>query len=123
MNMELSTSKYVILESGSVIVPENDYVQFKFGNLRFRFVFAPNDLEQSDENATVEGTVKKDEEGEYLEINIVNYNGLFDSPMEKINVGSIGGKPLFVYFSIAPLISDKTKIKNRIVLYTWYKEK
>lgn len=123
MNMELSTSKYDILESGSVIVPENDCLQFKIEELRFRFIFSPNELAQNNNDASVTGAVKKDEEGEYLEINVLNYNGLFDSPMEKINVGRIDGKQLFVYFSIAPLITDNTQVKNRIVLYTWYKEK
>lgn len=37
--MQLSTGKYEIIETGSVIIPTNDYIQFSFENLRFRFLF------------------------------------------------------------------------------------
>lgn len=42
MNISISSSKYDIIESGSVIVPEDDYIEFSIDNLRFRFVFTSN---------------------------------------------------------------------------------
>lgn len=121
--MEISTSKYEIIESGSIIVPENDYVQFKINGLRFRFVFMPNEIDKNNQEAGVTGTLKKDDEGDYLEIEVENYNSVFSSPMERLRVGTVGDKSLFVYFSIVPLITNNTKVNSRIMLYTWYKEK
>ncbi|RHK09600.1 hypothetical protein DW079_09970 [Segatella copri] len=121
--MEISTSNFDIIESGSVIVPENDYVQFKFNGLRFRFVFMPNEIDMNNQEVGVAGTLKNDDEGDYLEIEVQNYNSVFSSPMEKLRVGTVGDKSLYVYFSIAPLITNNTKVNSRIMLYTWYKEK
>lgn len=121
--MEISTSNFDIIESGSVIVPENDYVQFKFNGLRFRFVFMPNEIDMNNQEVGIAGTLKNDDEGDYLEIEVQNYNSVFSSPMEKLRVGTVGDKSLYVYFSIAPLITNNTKVNSRIMLYTWYKEK
>lgn len=121
--MEISTSNFDIIESGSVIVPENDYVQFKFNGLRFRFVFMPNEIDMNNQEVGVAGTLKNDDEDDYLEIEVQNYNSVFSSPMEKLRVGTVGDKSLYVYFSIAPLITNNTKVNSRIMLYTWYKEK
>lgn len=121
--MEISTSNFDIIESGSVIVPENDYVQFKFNGLRFRFVFMPNEIDMNNQEVGVAGTLKNDDEGDYLEIEVQNYNSVFSSPMEKLRVGTVGDKSLYVYFSIAPLITNNRKVNSRIMLYTWYKEK
>lgn len=120
--MEISTSKYIIVDSGSVIVPEDDYVEFNIKEARFRFVFTPNNIGATDEDAGVSGTLKKDAEGDYLEIEINNYNSMFSSPSQTLKVGSIDEKNLYVNFSVAPL-SDRFKIKSRILIYSWYKEK
>lgn len=122
MEITISTSKYEIIESGSVIVPEDDYMQFSFEHLRFRFVFTPNQANQEVKESGVTGTIKKDELGEYLEIGVDGYSSIFSSPSDFLHVGQIEGKALYVYFSITPLVSDG-KINNRIMLYCWYKEK
>ncbi len=120
--MNISTSKYIIIESGSVIVPEDDYVEFSIKGARFRFVFTPNNIDSTDDSAYVSGTLKKDTDGDYLEMEIYNYNTTFSSPSQTLKVGDIDGKSLYVNFSIAPL-ADNSKIKCRIMIYSWYKEK
>lgn len=120
--MEISTSKYIILESGSVIVPEDDYVEFNIKGARFRFVFTQDDIASTDDIASVSGTLKKDAEGDYLEVEINNYNGIFSTPSQTLKVGTIDEKPLYVNFSTVPL-ADNSRTKCRIIIYSWYKEK
>ena len=122
MNIPISSSKYEIVASGSVIIPEDDYIQFSFDNLRFRFVFASNQAKSENEDSGVTGTIKEDESGSYLEIGIDGYTRFFSSPSDFLNVGQIEGKALYVYFSITPLVA-KDKINKRIMIYSWYKEK
>lgn len=122
MNISISSSKYDIIESGSVIVPEDDYIEFSFDNLRFRFVFTSNHANCEGEDSSVTGTIKEDESGSYLEIGIDGYSRIFSSPSDFLNVGQIEGKALYVYFSITPLVA-KAKINKRIMIYSWYKEK
>ena len=60
MNISISSSKYDIIDSGSVIIPEDDYIEFSFENLRFRFVFISNQPNGENEDSSVTGTSKKD---------------------------------------------------------------
>ena len=122
MNISISSSKYEIVASGSVIIPEDDYIQFSFDNLRFRFVFDSNQAKSESEDSSVTGPIKEDESGSYLEIGIDGYTSIFSSPSDFLNVGQIEGKALYVYFSITPLVA-KGKINKRIMIYSWYKEK
>lgn len=122
MNISISSSKFEIVASGSVIIPEDDYIQFSFDNLRFRFVFDSNQAKSESEDSSVTGTIKEDESGSYLEIGIDGYTSIFSSPSDFLNVGQIEGKALYVYFSITPLVT-KDKINKRIMIYSWYKEK
>ena len=120
--MEISTSKFNLVESGSVVVPEDDYVEFNIDGVRFRFVFLPNDINWENKESGVSGTLKSDSDGEYLEIEDLNYNDLFSSPSQSLPVGKMNEKTLYVNFSIVPLYNG-TKIKSRILLYSWYKDK
>ena len=121
--MQLSTGKYEIIETGSVIIPTNDYIQFSFENLRFRFLFSSS-IEMSDKTKSeVIGTIKDDEEGKYLEIEVKIFNDMFASPMHMLHLGKVQDKDLYVDFSIVSLTSDEDKIGHRIMLYSWYKEK
>lgn len=121
--MQLSTGKYEIIETGSVIIPTNDYIQFSIENLRFRFLFNSS-IEMSDKTKSeVVGTIKDDEEGQYLEIEVKNFNDMFASPMHMLHLGKVQDKDLYVDFSIVSLTSNGEEIGNRIMLYTWYKSK
>ena len=120
--MEISTSKFKLLESGSVVVPEDDYVEVNIDGARFRFVFSPNDINWENKDSGVSGTLKSDTDGEYLEIEVLNYNALFSSPSQILSVGKMDEKTLYVNFSVVPF-NNGTKIKSRILLYSWYKDK
>lgn len=121
--MNLSTSKYEIIENGSVIIPTNDYIQFSFDDLKFRFLFTSSVDISENANLEVIGTIKEDDDGKYLEIEVKNFNKLFDSPMHMLHLGKVQGKDLYVDFSIVSLTSNGEDVKDRIMLYSWYKEK
>lgn len=57
MNISISSSKYDIIESGCVIVPEDDYIELSIDNLRFRFVFTSNHTNCESEDSSVTGTI------------------------------------------------------------------
>ena len=121
--MKLATSKYEIIENGSVIIPSDDYIQFSFENLRFRFLFTSSTEPAEKDGSQVVGTIKNDDEGKYLEIEVKNFNDMFASPMHMLNLGMVEGKKLYVDFSIVSLTTHGEKIGERIMLYTWYKAK
>ena len=60
MNIEVSTTNHIILNSGSVIVPGEEYVEFKIEGLRFRFTFAVDDV--------VFGFAVVDDDGEFYHV-------------------------------------------------------
>ena len=122
MDIKISTSKYVVVDSGSVIVPEDEYVEFTIDNLRFRFIFSPNVISTDVSDSEVMGTIKNDSIGDYMELAVHNYNHLFSTTSDFLNVGKIDGKQLYVMFSVTPMKSDG-KIHLRIMNYSWYKEK
>lgn len=117
--MKVSTNKYDILESGSVIVPVNEYVEFDIEGLRYRFLFINDNTEDSKGVASISGSLTKDDQGDYFAIEVKNYKGLFYSPSDLIKVGELGGKDLYVYFSIVT-VSDDNNAVLRVFHYTWY---
>lgn len=120
--MEISTGRYIIVESGSLIIPEDDYVEFNIQGARFRFVFISNNTDETDTSSSISGTLKHDADGDYLEVEIYNYNSAFSSPSQTLKVGNIDDKLLYINFSVTPL-ADNSKIRSRIMIYSWYKEK
>lgn len=122
MNIEISTINHIIIDSGCIIVPEEEYVEFKIEGLRFRFTFVQDDTLQDEKDSSITGEVSKDEEGEMLNIVVYNYTGLFATPTQMMNVAQINGKQLSVKFSIVELQSIGTQ-PMRIFHYTWYQSK
>lgn len=121
--MEISTSKYDIIESGSILIPDDDYVDFSFSDLRFRLFFESGYGEKSKDDASISGTIKSDNNGTYLQISVKNYNRPFATPTEILNVGTIDGRSLYFSFSVVPIGNEGENPKCRLVVYSWYKSK
>lgn len=120
--MKKSTSTYDILDCGSVVLPENEYLEFEIGGLRYRFSFS-DDLDGENKGQTrITGALVQEGESQFLSLNVINYNALFSTPAQPIEMGILNGKKLFVYFSIVSLSGDD-KRKARILYYTWYQTK
>lgn len=120
--MKISTSKFEIIDSGMVIVPPQEYVEFEHDSLRFRFNFIDTSKSESEQpKPEITGTLESDEKSEFLSINVINYNGLFHTTTNTLEVGKVEGKKLSVMFSIATVGSGDVRI--RLFNYTWYKSK
>ena len=120
--MKKSTNSYDILESGSVVLPYNEYLEFDIEGLRYRFTFS-DDLEGENKGKTrVTGALVQDGESKFLSLNVINYNSLFSTPAQPIEMGILGGRKLYVYFSIVSMTGDNPG-KTRVLYYTWYQLK
>ena len=120
--MKKSTSTYNILESGSVVLPENEYLEFEIEGLRYRFSFSDDQEGDNKGQTRVTGALVQEGEGQFLSLNVINYNALFSTPAQPLEMGILNGKKLFVYFSIVTL-SGAEKGKTRVLYYTWYQTK
>jgi len=121
--MTIQTEHYDIISSGSVIVPPGEYLEFEINTLRFRFYFkdtTPSNSAQTNSGITV--SLVSDEAGQYLSINVNNFNSLFASPTNMLELGTIEGKALSVWFSIVGL-SGSNGEQIKVFHYTWYKSK
>lgn len=122
--MKITTTSYNVLETGSVIVPSGESLEFEIEGLRYRFNFKKEKDEKSGNYiANITGSLVEEEESKCFVINIVNYDSLFSSTTQMLNVGTIKGKTLSVRFSIVALDENETKTTTRIFHYTWYIEK
>lgn len=120
--MNISTKKYDIIDSGMVIVPPQEYIEFEHEGLRFRFNFIESTKSDSEQpKPEITGNLDNDEHSQFLSINVNNYNGLFQTTTNMLEVGKVEGKALSVMFSIATVGSGNERI--RIFNYTWYKSK
>lgn len=122
MKIEISTSNYIILDSGSIIIPESEYVEFKMKDLRFRFTFAQDETLQKEGKSKVTGEVSEDAEGNLFNMTVYNFTGLFASPTQMMNVAQIEGNQISVRFSIVELPTSEAQ-PTRIFHYTWYQSK
>lgn len=121
--MTISTGKYDIIESGSVVVPEDDYLEFEVEGLKYRFTFSDEKEADKPEKRRVTGALVAEGEDQLFSINIINYNSLFTTPTQPFEVGYLdGGKILYVYFSVVSISADG-RGKTRVFHYTWLKSK
>lgn len=121
--MKIETGKYEVLETGSVIVPNGEFVEFEIENLHFRFNFIDEiDSSVGDSNKGVTATLVNEGVSQYLSIDVRNYNSLFTSPSKLLEVGTVEGKSLSVMFSVV-VISGANRYQVRVFHYTWYKSK
>jgi len=120
--MKISTENYNILADGSIILPDGEYLEFDIEGLRFRFLFT--DAADADGNTDPGMTATLLNEGgrQYLLINVRNYNGFFSTPGQMLELGTVGGKKLFVLFSIVD-IPGEGSMHKKIFYYTWYQSK
>lgn len=122
--MKITTSNYNVLETGSVIVPSGEYLEFEIQGLRYRFSFKKEKNEETGEyQSSITGSLIEEDGDKRFVINIVNYDSLFSSTTQMLNVGTIKGKTLSVRFSIVALDENETKTTTRVFHYTWYLEK
>lgn len=117
--MNIQNDRYDIINTGSVIIPKSDYIEFSFENLNFRIICK----EEKNEDGTFSDTryktrLVKDDSGNilYLELCIYNVIGSsFSATEDMLGLGFLSDRSLRLNFAINE-ISDSTYL----FIYTWY---
>ena len=117
MEVKISTERFDVIGSGSVIIPANDYVEFSIENLRFRFNMVQSDGDA--QRGTIQTNVETDERGQCLIITLVNFtSSFFATPREALRLASINNKDLCLKFSLMS-INPTEYGPDGLLFYTW----
>lgn len=118
--ISVSTNSYEVLQSGTVIVPPGEHVHFEIEGLQFRFTFSERKSSDNSKNTGITGSLIQLDDKNCLVIDVINYEELFATPKDIIEVGTLKGKKLYVRFSVVTLGKDDESDRSRIFYYTWY---
>lgn len=119
MNVQIVTQHYEVLDSGSVIVPTGEYIEFRIENLKFRVAF---EQEQSNANGeSLPGRINAHVVGSgpdaYMLITLYNQDTAFFSGMDGMaNLGTINHRVLSLKFAVLAINNGHDKIFH----YTWF---
>ena len=117
MEMKLSTERFDIISSGSVIIPSNDYVEFAIENLRFRFNMIQNRSDSA--QGKYQTNIERDEKGECLVISLINFSSsFFATPNQELRLAHLHNKALWLRFSITS-INRSSNGFDGLLFYTW----
>lgn len=117
-----STEHFDIIDSGSIIIKQEEHLIFEIENMIFDFIFAK------------EPSIKKEPGKFHLEVDEQNPNKLnvilydvdesfFGAPTNNmLELGNIKDKPLFVSFAFQP-INKNCETRHFILFYTWFLKK
>lgn len=126
MQIKLATDKYDIISTGSVIIPNDEVLEFRFENLRFKCSFE----EEKDDNGNLTpGHVNTFIENEgtpdaYMIIRIYNQiNSFFASSNSMFSLARLNRRELLFKFSIQSINAKKEGTEDKIFFYTWYLRK
>lgn len=125
--MRINVGNYEIISSGSVIIPDNKFVEFLFDDLKFKIVFETD--KDEDGNLTrgrFSTSIEKDEttQSEFLKITMYNQNkSYFSSSNQMISLAVVNGKKLLLKFCINSINTKDDGNEDKIFFYTWFFEK
>ncbi len=121
--MQLSTTNYSILDSGTVIIPScENYVEFIISELKFRF-YVKNNLTGDDGLAKQGFFWKKNEATDYMEMTLINPgHANHVTNIQFANVAHIQNKQLLFRFCITEINVRESDV-DWLLHYTWYLEK
>lgn len=128
ISQKINVGNYEVISSGAVIVPNTDFLEFLFDNLRFKIIF---ETEKDDNGNLTQGhytlSVEKDEvtQSEFLKITMFNQNkSFFSSSNTMIPVATLKNRKLLLKFCVNSInTQDKEDKEDKIFFYTWFLEK
>lgn len=117
MEMKISTERFDIISTGSVIIPANDYVEFAIENLRFRFNMIQNNNEAA--QGTFQTNIEQDDNGDCLVFSLFNFSSsFFATPSQELRVAYLNNKELYLRFSVTS-INRSSDSFDSLLFYTW----
>lgn len=128
ISQQINVGNYEVISSGAVIVPNTEFLEFLFDNLRFKIIF---ETEKDNNGNLTQGhytlSVEKDEvtQSEFLKITMFNQNkSFFSSSNTMIPVATLKNRKLLLKFCINSInTQDKEDKEDKIFFYTWFLEK
>lgn len=123
----INIGNFEIISSGSLIIPNSEFIEFLFDNLKFKIIF---ETEKDDKGNLTQGhysvNIEKEEttQLEYLKITMFNQNNsFFSSTNSMIPVATLKNRKLFLKFCINSINTQGNGEKeDKIFFYTWFLE-
>ena len=127
ISQRINIGNFEIISSGSLIIPNSEYIEFLFDNLKFKIIF---ETEKDDKGNLTQGhyavNIEKEEttQLEYLKITMFNQNNsFFSSSNSMIPVATLKNRKLFLKFCINSINTQENGEKeDKIFFYTWFLE-
>lgn len=117
MNITISSERFDIISSGAVIIPANDYIEFKIDDLRFRITMIGNDENSS--QGTIQTSLEKDDKGECMVISLVGFaSSFFATPKQDLKLAFINNRDLLLKFSFTSINRSEGSFDG-LLCYTW----
>lgn len=125
MEINIHTQNYEVIDSGCIIVPNGQILEFEFRGLRFKISFIE---EEQNGESPLQGRINAKTENEgtqdaYYRIIFYNQNQAnFSSMNDLINPATIDNKSLYLKFCIQS-INRRNRQSDKIFFYTWFLSK
>ena len=115
-----SLTKYDVIDSGSVIIPNGEYAQFMIESLVFRVSFLYSD----DSSQRLDVDMEKNDDGtDIMHIKAYNFHdAFFTTPSKMLAVANNNGRQLYLNFSVTSVNSNESQ-DDKLFFYTWLLEK
>lgn len=114
----IESSDAEVIQTGSVIISNGDFAEFKIADLRFKITFdndAPNE-DGSLKSGRIESRIDTDVSGKYLLLVLYNQTRAFYAGLnEPATIAQIEGRPLKFIFSVVDIHDSNCKL----LFYTW----
>lgn len=122
MEFSKCLKSFEIIDSGCLIVPYNEFIEYNIHNLKFVVKF---EYKEGAKDTQVFTKVISSKDTMYMEISIIGRGrSFFGSPNNMLNVGNFDGKKLFFLFSIQSInVQNDNGIEDKLFYYTWLIEK
>ena len=127
ISQRINIGNFEIISSGSLIIPNSEFIEFLFDNLKFKIIV---ETEKDDKGNLTQGhyavNIEKEEttQLEYLKITMFNQNNsFFSSSNSMIPVATLKNRKLFLKFCINSINTQENGEKeDKIFFYTWFLE-
>jgi hypothetical protein len=125
--MRINVGDYKIISSGSVIIPNSEFVEFLYDDLKFKIVFkTETDGKGNLTRGRYETSLEDDPttQSQFLKITMFNQNkSVFSSTSKMIPLAEIDGRKLMLKFCIHSINPKDDGNEDKIFFYTWFLEK
>lgn len=109
-NVQKSTEKYEIIDSGCLILPAGEILVFTIMNVTFKIIFKDED-----------GDAKLTKIGNGFELTLHKQDDAnFSGTPEMVKLGSINGRNIYIILNVKATTANPCGGNNKIIFYTWY---